>query len=272
LTGNSDVVPSALFSGPDRLLALPESLFMNIAVCIKRVPDTATRIEIAADGRSIERSNIEYITSPYDEYAVEQALRLSEEHDGEVTVLTLGPEEATKNLRECLAKGCHQALRIPNDDAGDDPFAIASALVAALEEISPEIVLFGYKASDCDNAQVGSMVGTLMDIAVITEVSSLEIDGERVRATREAEGGHELVEADLPVCLTIQKGAYEPRIAGIKGIMAAKKKPLEETDGELGEGTMETTSLSFPPRRQTCRMLEDVGQLTAYLKDELKLL
>lgn len=247
---------------------------MEIIVCIKRVPDTATRIEIGADGTTIDASNVDFITSPYDEYALETALRLKDTHGGSVTVLSLGPAAASKELRDCLAKGADKAVLLKGETG--DPLATARVLADAIAGMGAELVLFGYKAADDDNAQVGSMVATLIDQPVVTEVVELTVADGKATCHREIEGGHEVVEATLPACVTCHKGANEPRIANLKGIMMAKKKPLEERDASVGEAGLSVAAMAFPPARAAGRVLDGgvdaVPEVVRYLKDELKLI
>ncbi len=249
---------------------------MKIIACVKRVPDTATRIQIGSDGTAIDPANVEYICSPYDEFAVEAALQLKEAHGGEVTALTMGPAEAGKELRDCLAKGADKAILIKSDSAGKDSFSTAQALAATLESLEADVILFGYKAADDDCAAVGSMVGTLLDLPVVTEVSELTITDGTARASREVEGGHEVVETSLPACFTMQKGKTEPRIASLKGIMMAKKKPLDEREAPTAEVTVTTQQMAFPAERAPGRLLQGgvdaVPELVTYLKADLKLI
>ncbi len=249
---------------------------MKIVVCVKRVPDTATRIQVGPDGTDIDSTNVEYVCSPYDEFALEAALQLKEVQGGEVTALTLGPAEAGKELRDCLAKGADKAILLKSDTTGRDSFTTARALADALAEIEADVILFGYKSADADCAAVGSMTGTLLNLPVVTEVTAFEVADGRARAHREVEGGHETVETSLPACFTMQKGKTEPRIASLKGIMMAKKKPLDERDAELGESLTTTHQMAFPAGREPGRILDGgvdaVPELVTYLKNDLKLI
>ncbi|HET6202732.1 MAG TPA: electron transfer flavoprotein subunit beta/FixA family protein [Planctomycetota bacterium] len=252
---------------------------MNVAVCVKRVPATDTRIRIAPDGRSLDLQGVEFVLNPYDEFAVEEGLRLREKAgSGEVVVLTLGPTEAQKELRTCLAMGADRAVLLKDDAlAARDGFAIASILAGALKGVSFDLLLFGKQAVDSDGAQVGGMTATLLGLPCIGEVVKVEVlEGKRLRAEREVEGGREVVEATLPCALTAQKGLNEPRYASLKGIMAAKKKPIEEPPLTQVEPRLVVLEMTLPPPRPPGRIVGKgaaaVPELIRLLREEAKVL
>ncbi len=222
---------------------------MNTIVCIKRVPDTETRVRVGSDGRSIDPSGVKYVLNPYDEFALEEALRLREEAgEGSVTVMTLGGDDARETLRTALAMGADQAVllrAVPTMDA----LPVARALTDAIRPRSYDLLLFGKQAVDDDNMQVPPMVAELLELPSATVVVDLEVSDRRVVARREIEGGHEVVEFELPGLVSAQKGLNEPRYPSLKGIMAAKKKPLEEVDVELAEPRLEVRAIELPPER-----------------------
>ena len=252
---------------------------MNVAVCVKRVPATDTRIRVAADGRSLEPQGVEFVLNPYDEFALEEGLRLREKAgSGEVVVLTLGPSEAQKELRTCLAMGADRAILLKDDAMGSrDGFAIASILAAALKNLSFDLLLFGKQAVDSDGAQVGPMTAALLRLPCVAEVVKVEVlEGKRLVAEREVEGGREVVEATLPCALTAQKGLNEPRYASLKGIMAAKKKPIEEPPFETVESRLSILEMSLPSPRPAGRIVgrgaAAVPELVRLLREEAKVL
>ena len=207
---------------------------MKIVVCVKRVPDTETRIRVGADGTSIDPGGVKYVLNPYDEFALEGALRLKESlPEGEVVALTLGDDASQETLRSALAMGADRAVLV-DGTADADGLATARVLAEALQGESPDLVLLGIKAVDQDRQQVGPMLATIMARPCITGVREFELTDGTVAAAREVEGGTERVEAPLPAVLTVTKGAYEPRYASLKGIMAAKRKPLERVDSAGG--------------------------------------
>ncbi len=250
---------------------------MKIVVCVKRVPDTATRVRIAADGRSIDPSGVEFIISPYDEIALERAIQLREQIGaGEVIALTLGPPEATKELRTCLAMGADRAILIRGGAFDLDALTVAEILADAVRPLAPDLVFAGWKAVDDDQAQVGPALAALLDLPCLTFVAKLETSGPTITVHREVEGGMEVVEASLPVVVTAQRGLAEPRYASLKGIMAAKKKPFEERDAPARDSRLQIRSLSLPQARPAGRIVgigkEAVGPLLDLLHGEAKII
>ncbi|MCI0652784.1 MAG: electron transfer flavoprotein subunit beta/FixA family protein [Planctomycetes bacterium] len=250
---------------------------MRIAACLKRVPDTATKIRIAADGKTIDTADVQYIISPYDEFAVEEAIRAKEKLGaGEVFVLTLGPEAANQNLRQALAMGADSAILIRHDGARLDALQTAKNLAAALQELQPEIVLFGRASVDAQRGQVGPMTARLLGIPCITEIVKLTVAAGSACAEREVEGSREVVEVSLPAAFTAQKGLNEPRYPSLKGIMAAKKKPLREVAAREFPATAEVVSLTPPPARKAGRIVGEgvaaVPELVRLLRAEAKVI
>jgi electron transfer flavoprotein beta subunit len=249
---------------------------LKIFVCIKRVPDTESRLRIAGDGRSIETAGIKFVISPFDEYALETALRLRDAHSGsEVVVITVGDGAGAEQLRSALAMGADRAVLLKGETTIDG-LATARALASELEGAGADLILAGMKAADDDQQQVGPMVAELLGLPCITVVAKLEIEGSTVRAHREIEGGVEHVQAPLPALLTITKGDVEPRLPSLKGIMAAKKKPLEEKPAALGASRITLHGLSYPPDRPAGRIVgngaDAVPELIRLLREEAKVL
>ncbi|MEZ4422935.1 MAG: electron transfer flavoprotein subunit beta/FixA family protein [Gemmatimonadota bacterium] len=249
---------------------------MNIVVCVKRVPDTETRVRVAQDGTDIDPSGVKFVVSPYDEFALEAALRAKEAGvDATVTALSLGDAATAETLRQALAMGADQAVLLEGA-AGADGLAVAKALAAELEGRQDELVLFGIKAIDDDQQQVGPMVGTLLGRPCATSVSSFEVDGAVVRCRREVEGGTETVELPLPAVVSMTKGPHEPRYPSLKGIMAAKKKPLEQKAVEVAPPRLTVASMTLPPERPAGRIVGEgpdaVPELVRLLRDEAKVL
>ncbi|MFW6078655.1 MAG: electron transfer flavoprotein subunit beta/FixA family protein [Gemmatimonadota bacterium] len=249
---------------------------MRIVVCIKRVPDTAARVKVSDDGESIDPSGLKYVVSPYDEFAIEAALRLKDEAggEGEVAVVTLGDESAAEQLRSGLAMGADRAVLLKGAAETPDGLAVAKALAGALEALEADLVLFGMKAVDDDQQQVGPMVAELMGRGCATVVAEMELEDGAVVCRREVEGGVEVVEIPLPAVVTVTKGAYEPRYPSLKGIMAAKRKPLEEREAEVPAGRIALRELSSPPERPEGRIVGEgadaVPELVRLLREEAK--
>ena len=249
---------------------------MNIYVCIKRVPDTEARIKIAGDGKSIDPAGIKYVISPYDEFALETALRIKEARGaGEVVVVSVGEAAASEQLRSALAMGADRAILLKGTTSFDG-LSTARALAAEIKAAAPDLVLLGMKAVDGDQQQVGPMLAELLGLPCITVAAEIEVADASVVAHREIEGGVEVVETTLPAVVTVTKGKVEPRYPSLKGIMAAKKKPLEEKEAQLGAGRLELESLAPPPDRPPGRIVgtgvDAVPELVRLLREEARVL
>lgn len=249
---------------------------MNIIVCIKRVPSTTTAIKVADDGVSIDGSGVEYELNTYDEFAVEQALQTKEAvGEGEVTVVTLGTSDAIKELRDCLARGVDKAVLLKHEGRSD-AFATAEMLAAWLGTQNPDVIFMGKQAVDSDNSQVPQRVATILGFGCVSEVKSLSFADGMFTAERDIEGGREIVQCKTPALISTSKGLNEPRYANLKGIMKAKKKPLEEVDATASESAISVVSLELPPPRAAGRIVGEgvdaVGALLDALKNEAKIL
>jgi electron transfer flavoprotein beta subunit len=250
---------------------------VKIAVCVKRVPDTETRIKIAADGRSIDESGVKFILNPYDEYAVEEALRRKEAAgSGEVVVVSLGGDAAQETIRNALAMGADRGILLKTDQRSLDPLPVARALAAELKDGGYDLILFGKLAIDDYSHAVGTMVAEMLGLPCVSAVSHLELADGKGKAEREVEGAVEVVEFPLPAVLTADKGLNEPRYPALKGIMAAKKKPLEVKPVTLEPGGIEILELALPPERKPGRILGEgadaVPALIQALRTEAKVL
>ena len=252
------------------------TILLNVIVCIKRVPDTEARICVAPGGSAIDPAGIKFIISPYDEFALEAALRVKEAvGEGEVTVVTLGESSSAEQLRSALAMGADRALLLTGD-SGQDGLATARVLSDELADRDAPVLLFGVKAVDDDQQQVGPMVATLLDRPCVTAVSEFAIEGTKLICHREVEGGVEIIEIDVPAVLTITKGPHEPRYPSLKGIMAAKKKPLEEKAAPPIQARIQVERLEPPPERPEGRVVGQgpgaVPELVRLLRQEAKVL
>jgi electron transfer flavoprotein beta subunit len=253
-----------------------QEIALKIIVCVKRVPDTEARIRIAGDGASVDPAGIKFVMNPYDEFAVEAALKHREAAgDGEVTALSVGGPESAETLRTALAMGADNAVLL-RAEGQPEGLAVARAIADEVRGRGFDLLLFGMKAIDDDLQAVGAMVAELLELPSATVVTEFQIEGDKVVADREIEGGVEVVELSRPCVLTITKGAYEPRYASLKGIMAAKRKPLEEKETQVGQGRLSTRSLAYPPERQEGRVVgegpEAVPELLRLLREEAKVL
>ena len=232
---------------------------MKIAVCIKRVPDSETKLKVASDGRSLDPAGVNFDISPYDEFGIEEALRIKEANGGtpEVVVLCAGPADAAVQIRRALAMGADRGILVKGDLPFGDASAAASALVPALKELAPDLCFFGKQAIDDDNLQVSAYVAQACGWPLVTVVTKLEVKDGRAVAQRQIEGGTEVVEVPLPAAVSCQKGLNTPRFASLPNIMKAKKKPLDEKPLPAAAPRLTILGLSPPPARKAGRI---VGQ------------
>jgi electron transfer flavoprotein beta subunit len=250
---------------------------VKIAVCIKRVPDTEMRFAIASDGKSLDPAGLKFDISDFDGYAVEVALRLNEQHGpGEVVVVALGPDALQETLRKALSMGVDRGVHLQADPVPFDGLAIAGALAAELKGQGFDLILFGRVATDTGNGTVGPMAAQLMDLPCVTAIAKLDIAACNGTAQRELEGATETVGFPLPAVLTIDEGIARPRLPSLKGIMAAKKKPIESRPAQLGPVHLTVEKLEFPPERAAGRIVgegpEAVAELIRLLHEEAKVL
>ncbi len=248
---------------------------MNILVCVKQVPDTESRIKIAADKKSIDTADINWILNPYDEFAVEEAIRIKEKQSGTiVTVICVGPERSQSAMRNALAMGADEAILIKTNDSYADSFSIAQALATVIKDLQYNLILFGKQAVDDDNLQVGPMVSELLNLPCVTFVSKLTLDGNMAQAEREIEGATEVVETSLPAIFTAEKGLNEPRYPALRGIMMAKRKTIAEKQANMESPKIELANLDYPPARKGGKIVgqgvEAVPELVRLLREEAK--
>lgn len=243
---------------------------------MRRVPDTAARVKIASDGKSIDSSDAEFVINPYEEYALEQAVQLKEKHGGEVTVVGLGPEKTTQVIMKALALGADRAVHLKSDRIPDDPGSTARALANELKGLEFDVVLFGKKGVDDDNQQVGPMVAELLGVPCVTQIVKLEISDGKAVAHREVEGGSITVEATLPVAFTAEKDLTVPRYASLRELVAARKKPIVVKDVQLTPPSLQIISVHYPPPRPPGRIVgkgvDAVPSLVKLLHEEAKVI
>lgn len=258
---------------------------MNSIVCITQVPDTESRIKIAADGRHIEEAGLKFIVSPYDEFALEEAIKIKEAKGGEVTVISFGPDRAAQALRECLARGATKALHIKGEVKDADSLGIARVLTAAIKQVPYDLIFFGKQGVGTDNSLVGPMVAELLGLPQANVVTHLEVNG-KATAYREIEGAEEVIETSLPAVITAQKGLNEPRYASLKGIMAAKKVPIDAksladlglNESDVYNQRVKIVSLELPAEKKGGRKIEGGDPVAAakeilkYIREEAKAL
>jgi electron transfer flavoprotein beta subunit len=263
-----------------RTIARLEEGPLKIAVCIKVVPDTETRIAVAADKVSIDTSGVRFDISPYDQYAIEEALLQKEKHGGETAVFSMGGAECLDALRDALARGIDNAVHLSDPSfANLDPLSTARVLAAAIKDGGFDLILTGQQGAGGDNGQVPAMLSELLDIPQATVVTKLVVEGGKFKANREIEGAHETVEGSLPALASAQKGLNEPRRPNIRGVMAARKKEIAVKNaealglaGKIGgqQAAQMLVEMALPPERPAGRLLD--GDVDSQVKTLVQLL
>jgi electron transfer flavoprotein beta subunit len=253
---------------------------VKIAVCIKRVPDQDVRFKIAPGGTAVDETGLKFDMSDFDGFAVEAAIQITEKlNAGEVTVISLGPDVVQETLRKALSIGAHRAVQLKHDAPLFDGLTIAGALAEEIKGGGYDLVMFGRMAVDTQNRSVGAFAAELLGLPLISAISKLDVGGGgggTVKARRELEGAYELIEAPLPAVVTIDEGIARPRYPSLKGIMAAKKKPLEVKPAKVGEQRYVLEKLELPAERAAGRIIGEgadaVPELVRLLKEEAKVL
>ena len=237
---------------------------------VKRVPATDSKIKVGPDGKSIDPAGLDFVLNPYDEHALEQALQTKESQGGSVTVMCYGPPEAKKDLRTCLAMGADKAILLQQGTEQVDGLSLSILFAEKVKEQGYEIVFCGTQSVDNDEGQIGPRLASLLSWACVTDASSFEVLDGGWRASRDIEGGKEALSGGLPVVVTCSKGLNEPRYPNLKGIMAAKKKPLEELEAVLTESQIEVVALTPPPQRPAPSILGEGPDAVTALMDKLQ--
>lgn len=243
---------------------------MKIAVCVKRVPDMDVRFRIAADGASVDETGVKFDINDFDAWAVEAALQLKEKAgQGEVVVLSLGPNAVQETIRKALSMGADRGIHLQADKIPFDGFSIASALAAELKDGGYDLILLGKLSPDSSNGVTGPIVAELLGLPCVSAISRLDIENGRGTAKREIEGAQEIVEFPLPAVLTVDEGLNAARYPSLRGIMAAKKKPLESKPAALGESKVKIEKLELPPDRAAGKI---IGEGAAAVPELIRLL
>ena len=248
---------------------------MKIVVCVNHVPDTETRVKVGSDGKTIDKAGVNFMLNPFDEFAVEAGLKLREQFGGETVALSLGGEANKETLRKALAMGVDKAVLL-KDEAVRDSFSIARAIAEEVKEMNPECVLFGRQSIDYSSEQLPGLVAGLLGWPSVTVAVKLEAAGGKVTVEREIEGGREVVETSFPCVISAQKGLNEPRYPSLKGIMAAKSKPIEERPAKPFPAGTEVIAMAKPPAKAAGKIVgEDasaVPELVRLLQQEAKVI
>ena len=235
------------------------------------------RFKIAPSGKSVDETGLKFDISDFDGYAVEAALQIKEKANaGEVVVISLGPDVVQETLRKAMSMGADRAVQLKSDGMPIDSFAVATALAAELKDGGYDLIMFGRMSIDTAHGAVGAIAAELLGMPCITAISKLEFDGTTAKMRRELEGAYELVECALPAVVTIDEGIARPRYPSLKGIMAAKKKPLESKPAQLPALRLALDGMSLPPERSAGKIIGEgpdaVPELVRLLKEEAKVL
>ena len=246
---------------------------MKILVTVKRVPDFEAKLKIKSNLREIETDGVNMIMNPFDEIAVEEALRLKEKHNGEVVIVSIGPVGVLQQIRSALAMGGDRGIWISTEDFLDG-FALSCLLKKIIQEENPQIIIMGKQAIDDDSRQVSEMLAERLGYAQATQANSVTIEGNIAKVVREVDGGLETIEVDLPCVITADLRLNEPRYPSLPGIMKAKRKPLNEKKAdELGVvclPKLKILRLEMPFKRESGEIVPDVATLILKLRDEVK--
>lgn len=249
---------------------------MKIAVCVSLVPDSTTKVRISETGKSIDENGVSFIINPYDEFAVEEALRIKEKNGGEVIAVAFGTDKAKEVVKKAFQMGADKGVLIKSDTADFDSYSVSKNLAEYLKTENPDLIFFGKQSIDFDGLLIPSMVSELLNIPSISVVVKLELSGNKVTAEREIEGGKEIVESPLPVIIAAQKGLNDPRYPNLKSIMAAKSKPIEEKPAYYKGNKTEITGMKLPPAKSSGKIftngISDVPELVRLLREEAKVI
>ncbi len=250
---------------------------MKIFICVKRVPDTAVQVKITSDGKKVDRTDAEYVIGPYDEIAVEHAMRIKDKNPStEVVILTLGPAEAEKQMRSCLAMGADRGILLEHATDTLEAYPIAKVLAEQISIEKPDLILCGIKATDSDNAQIGAMIAAILNIPYINTVVKFQIEDAHVKAESELEVGHLTMEAAFPCVLSIQKSNVDPRICSLLNMRKAKTKEIKKIPVSIPSTQWTIEEIALPPSRKPGKIIGEgavaVPTLFQLLHSEAKLL
>lgn len=243
---------------------------MKIIVCVSHVPDTTTKINVAGDGKNIDPTGVKFILNPYDEFAVEEALKLKEKNGGEVVAISVGADVAKEAIRQALAMGADKGILVKGDKS--DSFSVASMLADAIKPEAADIILLGKQSIDFDGMGVAPMLSELLDIPCATVVVGLTIDGGKAVAEKEVEGGKETIEMTMPCLVATQKGLNEPRYPSLPNIMKAKSKPIAEVAGNAPAVRTTVVKMDKPEKKRANKMIQADGNAAGAAAELVKLL
>ena len=248
---------------------------MNILVCISRVPDTATRVKIGGDGKAIDNAGVKFVVNPFDEFAIEEGLRIREKNGGEVTAVTIGTEVSQDILRTALAMGVDKVILVKGKE-NPDSYYVAENLAAVAKDVNPDLILLGKQSVDYDSLQIPSALAELLGMPSISVVSKLDVEADKLTAERDIEGGKEVLEASLPCVISAQKGLNEPRYPKLPDIMKAKAKPIDQRDAVDAAERTSVHKMELPLSQRVGKILsdsdEDIAAVVKMLHEDAKVI
>lgn len=245
---------------------------MKILVCITHVPDTTSKISFTDGNTKFDKSGVQFIIGPYDDYALARAVELKEQHGGSITVLNVGEVETEPTIRKALAIGADEAIRV--DAFPKDALFVANQIAHAASSGGYDLILMGRESIDFNGGQVHGMVGEMLGLPSVSPVMVLDIDGAKAKIQREIEGGKEFIELDLPFVAGCQEPIAEWKIPNMRGIMSARSKPLNVVEPTSEEVGAEVKSYELPPAKGDVKMIdpENMDELVNLLKNEAKVI
>lgn len=249
---------------------------MKIIVGVSLVPDSTTKVKVSDSGKSIDENGVSFILNPYDEFAVEEALRLKEKNGGEVVAVSFGTDKSKEVIKKAFQMGADKGVLIKSAGPDFDTYSAARNLSDYIKSQNPDIIFFGKQSIDFDGLLIPSMVAEMLGLPSISVVVKLDIEGSKVVAEREIEGGKEIVESAMPVVIGTQKGINEPRYPNLKSIMAAKSKPIEEVPATYNGNKVDILEMKLPPAKSGGKLFtngkDDVPELVRLLREEAKVI
>jgi electron transfer flavoprotein beta subunit len=248
---------------------------VNVAVCFKQVPDSSTRVRIADNGVQIAEEGVSFVVNPYDEYAIAKAREIADETGGEVTLITVGPDRVTPDIRKALAQGGDKAVHLKTGDVSDS-YAVARVLADEIKEGDYQVVIVGKQAIDDDMSQTAQMLGEFLGWGAVTVAVDMVINGNDVVVKKEIEGGLAEFKLSLPCVISAQKGLKEAVYPSLKALMKAKKLPVTVKDISLEAPKFKIENLDLPPEKGSGKIFEngadDVPALLDLLRNEAKVI
>jgi electron transfer flavoprotein beta subunit len=252
--------------------SLKTSINMKVLVCISNVPDTTTKVTFTENNTKFNTQGVQFIINPYDELALTKALELTEKSGGTVTTINVGLADAEPSIRKALAIGAHDAVRINAEPL--DAFFVAAEIANYAKSENFDLIITGRESIDYNGGLVGGLLAEMLNMPSVNVITAIEVEGTLVKMERDIDGGREKLECNLPLVVSAQKELTEPRIPNMRGIMAARTKPLKVVEASSAQANSQTLSFELPAAKGACKLIsvEDAGQLIDLLHNEAKVI